>query len=364
MAATRAHAEHHQEIKEWAAARRPFVLSSDMRRFFLLFFLLMHLLPVNAQTTDYSILTHWAAHPALHDHSDSLPRFLEAEPRDTIADIFFLHPTTFIGLSGAANASMNDAATNRNTDRRPILYQATIFNGLGRVFAPRYRQAHIRMFLQLRSPATAAAFDTAYSDLAAAFRYYLEHENRGRPIILAAHSQGSYHALRLLREFFDGTPLQKQLVCAYVVGWPIARDAFRHLPFGTSPEQTGCVVGWQSFGEDYGGFELKLQPTPPGFCVNPITWRADATRAGAEDHQGALGRSFHTLYPAQVRARIDTVLGVLRVTVPPGLSLGIVSGNLHVADFNLFWMDVRRNARLRIGEWQQKKRPPEGGLYP
>jgi hypothetical protein len=43
------------------------------------------------------------------------------------------------------------------------------------------------------------------------------------------------HAVRLLQEFFDGKPLQKQLVCAYIVGWQIKKDDFRNLKFGKSP---------------------------------------------------------------------------------------------------------------------------------
>ena len=32
----------------------------------------------------------------------------------------------------------------------------------------------------------------------AAFQYYLEHYNNGRPFIIASHSQGTYHAKRLI----------------------------------------------------------------------------------------------------------------------------------------------------------------------
>ena len=63
-----------------------------------------------------------------------------------------------------------------------------------------------------------AAFELAYSDVLRAFDYYLAHENHGRPFILASHSQGSLHALRLIQERLAGKPLQKQLVAAYLIG--------------------------------------------------------------------------------------------------------------------------------------------------
>ena len=52
------------------------------------------------------------------------------------------------------------------------------------------------------------AFDFAYEDIKKSFEYYLQHYNNGRPIIIASHSQGTTHALRLLKEFFENKPLQ------------------------------------------------------------------------------------------------------------------------------------------------------------
>src|SRR3546814_4733126 len=61
------------------------------------------------------------------------------------------------------------------------------------------------------------ALGAAYRDVAAAFDYFLS-QNEGRPLILAAHSQGSLHLIRLLHEKVAGTPLASQIVAAYVVG--------------------------------------------------------------------------------------------------------------------------------------------------
>ena len=44
---------------------------------------------------DYSNLDYWAAHPWKKDPSDSIPTPLKDEIRDSIADVFFLHPTIF-----------------------------------------------------------------------------------------------------------------------------------------------------------------------------------------------------------------------------------------------------------------------------
>ena len=225
---------------------------------------------------DYSNLNYWAAHPRKRDYSDSIPSFLKNEIRDTSVDVFFLHPTTYTSnfQNANMNADVNDSILNHQTDIRTILYQATVFNGSCRVFAPRYRQAHLKAYFQFSSDQSKKAFDLAYEDLKTAFQYYLDHWNQGRPIVIAAHSQGSMHAVRLLQEFFDGKPLQKLLVCAYVVGWQIKKDDFKNLKFGSSPSQTGCLLGWRSYKKGVEDFLIRRE-NGNSLCVNPVSWTTD-----------------------------------------------------------------------------------------
>ena len=63
------------------------------------------------------------------------------------------------------------------------------------------------------------ALDFAYQDVKAAFEYYLKHYNNGRPIIIASHSQGTWHAESLLHDYFENdSTLRKRLVAAYLIG--------------------------------------------------------------------------------------------------------------------------------------------------
>ena len=174
---------------------------------------------------DYRQLKNWAASPHKPSPSDLVPSFLSEEDFNKTADVFFIHPTTYLcqrhgrcsimldrtemnRMRAQANdepwnSDTDDTALNAFTDRGTIRMQASVFNRCARVFAPRYRQAHVKTFFLKPSDAVQAAFDMAYSDIRNAFSYYLEHENNGRPMIIAGHSQGSFHGLRLLREFFD-----------------------------------------------------------------------------------------------------------------------------------------------------------------
>jgi len=115
------------------------------------------------------------------------------------------------------------------------------------MYAPFYRQAHIRSFREeFKQKGGDAALDYAYQDVRHAFEYYLEHYNQGKPIVLASHSQGTLHAARLIKDFFDGKPLRDQLVAAYLVGIGIPKDAFSDIQLINKPDETGGFVSWNA----------------------------------------------------------------------------------------------------------------------
>jgi len=282
----------------------------------------------NNPAPDYSDMKSWAAHPLIHDPSDSVPGFLNGEKRNTSVDVFFIHPTTYIAYKPeyGLNASISDAAINKKTDDGTILFQASVFNGDCRIFAPRYRQANLKVFFAPEKAESQQALDLAYEDVKKAFQYYLDHWNHGRPIIIASHSQGTVHAIRLLQEFFDGKPLQKQLVCAYLVGYQIKKDAFKNIPIGTTATQTGCFVGWRSFKN---GFYPKRRDKEPGNsqCVNPVTWDTTHEWSPKVLHRGVVGKNFNKLlFPRSTSCQVEPSLKILWVEPPKKLKKEIQHG--------------------------------------
>jgi len=194
---------------------------------------------------DYSQLKNWAAHPQKIDPSDSVPESIikQYKPKQ-LADVFFVHPTTYLdpAMPNGWSASLKDIALNIKTDYSTILSQASIFNEVGLIYAPRYRQAHIKSYYPINTIDTInalAAFELAYQDVKRAFEFYMVNHNQGKPIIIAAHSQGSTHAKRLLKEFFDGKALTKQLVTAYIVGMAVDPQEFTNLKACSTPTETG-----------------------------------------------------------------------------------------------------------------------------
>lgn len=301
---------------------------------------------------DYANLYYWAAHPSKRDPADSIPAALNDDYHpDSRADVFFLHPTTFTDKDDTGrNASLLDAALNAKTDYSSILYQASAFNEF-RVFAPRYRQAHIRTYFATDTAAAMATFDKAYQDIRHAFQHYLATENKGRPIVIASHSQGSTHAIRLLKEFFDGQPLKHQLVAAYIVGMYIPANAFTAIPLCADSTQTGCFCAWRTYRQNYTP-EFVNKEKNPSPVTNPINWTTKSDKADASLNQGAILRNFNKMYYKVADARIESgILWTKKPRFPGGFLLR--TKNYHIGDINLYYNNIRQNLRQRINHFTQ-----------
>ena len=306
---------------------------------------------------DYTNLDYWAAHPDKKDVADSIPAPLKNQVGDPLADVFFIHPTTFTNKEDVArgNAAIDDDYINAKTDYSTILFQASAFNQYGRVFAPRYRQAHIGNFYGVDSVLASRALALAYQDVRTAFLYYLEHYNHGRPIVLASHSQGALHTIWLLKEFFENKPLQQQLVVAYVVGWPLKQATFSNIPICTTPQQTGCICSWRTFKKDYvAPFVEKENKRGDAVAVtNPISWTTDTSFVSRQKNKGAVLTHFNKIFPHPADAQISK--GVLFTEKPHfPWSFAYKTKNYHIADINLYYVNVRENVATRIQQFQKR----------
>ncbi len=311
----------------------------------------------NPPAPDYSKLENWAAHPDKKDLSDRIPANLNEKPvAELPADVFFLYPTTLTGDKKsqhrrAWNADVSDEKLNLKTDKSAIQYQASIFNSAGRVFAPRFRQAHFGSFFTSDTVSKRQALELAYSDVRAAFEFYLKNFNNGRPIIIAGHSQGGLHGMYLLREFFDGKDLEKQLVAAYLAGWPVRADFYKKIKPCASSDETGCFCSWRTFEKSY---KPKKAEELAIVCTNPLNWTTESGKPVArKENRGAVVRNFDKVYPNICDAEVRG--GILLCSKPkfPG-SVLIRTKNYHPGDFNLFYLNVRENAVLRTNSFLKK----------
>lgn len=297
---------------------------------------------------DYTALSLWAAHPEKADMADGVPVASLKDNQATAAvDVFFVHPTTYTKkfINDNWNAPVDDAELNAKTDGSTIKLQASVFNGSARIYAPYYRQAHLNAFFPKKSGDKAKpAFELAYGDVVDAFEQFLKFSN-GRPFIIAAHSQGTLHATQLVKAKIDGTDLQNRLVAAYLVGMPVKNGTFENIPVCDDPSDTGCYVAWRTYGKN-GGPKKGWRTQDDITVVNPITWTLDTEYSKLNDHQGIVLSKFNKILPAKTTAKIQG--NVLWITGPKIFGSFLFGKNWHVADYNMFWMDIRMNVENRV----------------
>jgi Protein of unknown function (DUF3089) len=287
------------------------------------------------------------------------------------AAIFFIHPTSYLDKA-YWNAPLDDQLSQ---DRAKLFLRgmASAFAPAGEIWAPRYRQAAIGAFLTTK-PEGAQALDAAYQDVLLAFDSFITKVQKDRPIIVAGHSQGALHLSHLLKDRIAGKPLAKRIVAAYVVGWPISSvtdTGPMGMPPCASPDQTGCLMSWQSFAEpaDYQaivdlydktvGFDGKSRAGTPLVCTNPLSGGATAAMP-MEANLGTLVPSDDLasgkLVAQAVPARCDK-RGFLLIGDPPDLGPYVLPGNnFHVYDYPLFWANVRADALWRVQKYLGRKR--------
>jgi hypothetical protein len=291
---------------------------------------------------DYAYASAWASLPLTADPADYTPQGTTPENQaEAEVDVFFIHPTTYRS-SYHWNADWRDSAVNALTDKLPIKHQASVFNHSARIYAPRYRQMTYPGFFSPDKTSELQALDLAYQDIAAAFEYFLAHYHEDRPLIIASHSQGTIHGIRLVRAYIDGTPLQDQLVAAYLIGWPFPADTFAHLPVCETPGQTGCVISWCSWQEGHLAYNHD-EFYQGSVVVNPLSWRTDTLLMRKDAHQGFVGRKFKRIHPERVTTQVHD--GILWVSKPYPL---MPDDNYHIGDYNLFWANMRSNIGTRV----------------
>jgi hypothetical protein len=317
---------------------------------------------------DYGDASSWIARP---DIADNPTRWLpEGIPQAASGDaaIFYIHPTTYLS-NDRWNAPLDAGGDTAYRTSLFVQSQASAFNGAGEIWAPRYRQAAYGAFL-LKSDDAQKALDLAFSDIQHAFREFLSNVRYDRPIILAAHSQGALHLERLLAGV--GYGLKGRIVAAYVVGWPISTKAdlpALGMPPCRTPDQSGCILSWMTFGEpsnpDFILDQWEKTRGPTGdkrrradmLCVNPITGTQDGTATPQEDAG--------TLIPTANMSNASVQSGIIGASCRNGLlvidgdvprlgSFVLPGNNYHVYDYALFWGAIRRDAERRLAAWHKR----------
>ncbi|HEX4452496.1 MAG TPA: DUF3089 domain-containing protein [Kofleriaceae bacterium] len=189
-------------------------------------------------------------------------------------DCFYIYPTLDLSLVPGNHTDFTDITKQRATAEAQVARFSEVCN----IYAPLYRQATIATYLSSQDDQH-RIFDVAYSDVAAAFHAYLTHYDRGRPIVILGHSQGSQMAAHLLRDTFDqDAKLKQRLLVAFPIGFTVdipngatTGGTFQTLAPCASRDELGCIVAYLSIaeGDQPNSLTNKVPPDHHAACVDP-----------------------------------------------------------------------------------------------
>jgi pimeloyl-ACP methyl ester carboxylesterase len=276
---------------------------------------------------------------------------------DREVDVFYLYPTCWKKIDPSEpNICAIDNPTMLAGSAAAYARQATAFEPVGNVFAPYYRQADGAYALGLPPDEREELIASVpAADAAAAFDYYLEHCNNGRPFMLVGHSQGAQILTLLLSDYLRDHPeAYERMIAAYVIGYSVTTDYLQenpHLRFAEGPDDTGVIVSYNTLSPD-----VALEDVPfllPGaVAINPISWTRDETLATTGEGLGSYlpdaNGVFHQA-PQYADARVDTAAGVVvcSTALETELVLGFGPGIYHTYDIPFYYFNLRANAANR-----------------
>jgi hypothetical protein len=300
---------------------------------------------------DYSQAAHWLAAPT----STPLP-----------VDVFYVYPTAY---SKTATSDPDICSIDNPTmlagAKGALQRQATSFAPSANIYAPYYRQVCIPYQLALsHAEQDAVIAGQPGTDVIAAFEYYLQYYNHGRPFVLVGHSQGSAVLAHLLSSYMKAHPdVYKRMIAAYVVGYSITPQYLAqnsHLKYATGASDTGVIISWNTEAPTVKGTNPVTRPG--GIAMNPITWTTGEATATASQNLGSIELDMKTGQavvdadgqPKRVMgladARVDKAKGVVICSTvePADYFVGFPEGVYHTFDFPFYYFDVRANAADRI----------------
>jgi pimeloyl-ACP methyl ester carboxylesterase len=308
--------------------------------------------PAN-QGPDYSNEANWMVLPSSQDAKE--------------VDVFFLYPTVYQQSSSSDPIVCAIDNPQMQADAQIAFTRtASVFDTLANIYAPYYEQAAIQVLQMPLDQQQSIVGGQPTSDAISAFDYYIKHYNKGRPFILAGHSQGSNIMLNLMADYMGKNPdVYKRMIAAYVPGYSITPQYHQQNPelkFATGADDTGVMISYNTVAPNASVPDPVV--LPGAMVINPITWTTDETPATAAQNLGgiALDSNGYAVLDAQgnpqrvlnyADAQIDTAKGELICstadpsTLAPGNAL-VAAGIYHNYDYPFYYFNLRENAANRI----------------
>jgi hypothetical protein len=247
--------------------------------------------PLPSIAPDYAKASDWLCRPGLAnnpcetnidativkaDGSMTVEKFT-ADPNAPI-DCFYVYPT--VSLDPFTQSDLIPGPEELNV----VKSQLARLGSKCRIYAPMYRQFTLGALRAGRGtgdavPARGNRAD-ANADVDAAWKHYLEHDNKGRGVVILGHSQGAGQVNRLVSAMVDGKPDQARLVSLITMGTSVQAPkgadvggTFKSIPACRRADQTGCVITFSSYRDNIPPSENALFGVSRGesesLCTNP-----------------------------------------------------------------------------------------------
>lgn len=286
--------------------------------------------------------------PAVPQYADDACWALKQPAKACPYDVFYVYPTFYNGGTGTV---MDVYKTRLGGIIKSNIRKNTAIFPNAPIYAPFYRQASFKT-LFLSDEECCAVLKTPHADIINAFEYFDKHISRGRPFIIAGHSQGSRMLAHLLKQKFNNTALSKRLIAAYLIGYCLTRQEVLAHPWlkpAKTDGDTGIIITYNT----QAASGLK-NPVCSGkaVCINPLNW--SHAPAAKELNEGAV---FFDRYGAPIKtinhftsAHIDEN-GLL---ITPDADISVYSSDIfekgifHVYDYDFFFNNLKSNAALRL----------------
>ena len=274
------------------------------------------------------------------------------------------------------------------------------YGSVCRTFAPMYRQATLTALRKAMAGAPIErSFEPAHADVTAAWHYYLDHYNKGRPYVLIGHSQGSVMLEHLIATEIENSPAASRMLSAVIAGFNVevpegklVGGTFKKSPLCSRLGETGCVITWVSFRADSAPPERAIFGRAAGRgmtvgCTNParlggdgpapldsywfagpslsnapaIAWssegapptpflRTEGLVSGACVHRGNLGYLAISVHVDPKDKRTDVIPGDVVV-----LGQRLPGWGMHLADMSLPMGDVIRLIEAQRDAWLRRR---------
>ena len=293
---------------------------------------------------DYNDEKNWAFRSDMHDFNRLIPKNYNIKNEKKInVSVFFIHPTTLFS-SKKWNADTSHFLNNNIIDLC-LENQASVFAGITDLYVPHYREMHIYSYTDTINGIK--AFNVAYNDIEASFKYFLKNKKTDK-FIIASHSQGTNHAKKLINEYiYPKVDLRSKLLMSYLIGMDINKNEML-IDLCQNPVQLNCFLNWRSFNESY--YPNDWNYGESYISINPITYTNDTLWSDKKQHQGILFPNQRIVFKRSISVRNEN--GLLWVNFDNNLFLNnFKKKSYHNADFNLYWINIRQNLIKRLEDY-------------